>query len=87
MGKFDVILCDPPWQEYEKRARKANKYNQRPEYYKCSLVFLFSMDFGADAEIESGGNCIRSIIFISMGGMRAFRRCPRVNESMGVQEM
>ena len=27
LGKFDVIYCDPPWEEYEKKAIKLGFYN------------------------------------------------------------
>jgi 16S rRNA G966 N2-methylase RsmD len=27
LGKFDVIYCDPPWEEYEKKAKKLGLFN------------------------------------------------------------
>jgi 16S rRNA G966 N2-methylase RsmD len=35
LGKFDLIYCDPPWKEYEKRAKKLNLYDKNPEHYKA----------------------------------------------------
>lgn len=35
LGKFDVIYCDPPWKEYEKRARNLNLFNQKPDHYRA----------------------------------------------------
>lgn len=34
LGKFDVILVDPPWEEYEKRARGLPSYLLNPDRYK-----------------------------------------------------
>lgn len=40
LGKFDVIYCDPPWEEYEKKAKKLDLYNENPKYYKCTLYLI-----------------------------------------------
>ena len=45
LGKFDAIYCDPPWEEYEKRAKAMNIYQNNPEYYK-------SMTFNEIAELK-----------------------------------
>lgn len=34
LGRFDVILIDPPWEEYEKRAKGLPSYLLKPERYK-----------------------------------------------------
>ena len=34
LGKFDVLLIDPPWEEYEKRAQHLPAYLQKTERYK-----------------------------------------------------
>lgn len=35
LGKFDVVYCDPPWEEYERRAKKLGLLQDNPKYYKC----------------------------------------------------
>lgn len=39
LGKFDVIYCDPPWEEYERKAKKNNQFTENSKYYKCKLIF------------------------------------------------
>lgn len=39
LGKFDVIYCDPPWEEYERKAKKNNRFSENSKYYKCNLIF------------------------------------------------
>lgn len=35
LGKFDIIYCDPPWEEYEKRAKALNLFHSNPDYYRA----------------------------------------------------
>jgi 16S rRNA G966 N2-methylase RsmD len=38
LGKFDVIYCDPPWEEYERKAKIMDILNENPKYYKCTVA-------------------------------------------------
>jgi 16S rRNA G966 N2-methylase RsmD len=35
LGKFDVIYCDPPWEEYERRAKKIGILQEKAKDFKC----------------------------------------------------
>lgn len=34
LGKFDIIYCDPPWKEYETRARELNMFDRKQKHYQ-----------------------------------------------------
>jgi mRNA (2'-O-methyladenosine-N6-)-methyltransferase len=40
LGKFDVVYCDPPWEEYERRAKKLSLLQENTKYYKCMFVLI-----------------------------------------------
>lgn len=54
LGKFDVILMDPPWEEYEKRAQNLPAYLMKPERYKSwTLDELMKLNIEAIADNPS----------------------------------
>lgn len=54
LGKFDVMLIDPPWDEYEKRAQGLPSYLQKPDRYKSwSMDELMKLNVEAIADNPS----------------------------------
>ena len=84
LGKFDVILCDPPWKQYEKRGTKSNRLNEKPEHYKGIMSLIYSLDSKGISEVKDQRNRRSTFFFIFMGRFRASLRWKIINEGLGV---
>lgn len=54
LGKYDVIYCDPPWEEYEKRAKRLNIYSENTKHYKSRYHSMLGMSVEELKKIKVG---------------------------------